>query len=124
MGNRQQQTELERAIERAHKAGIRIAGRGYRRADSARVVAVTSASEPNRWHPVAIYAAHLECDCEASQRWGKVCIHRGLVHELLAAETVERAGQVAPPAVASGGGIAPTRDNASRCGPAVFSLLR
>lgn len=75
---------IARAIERAHARGIRLAGTGTRKSDGRTVYAVTSGSEPNRWHLVTRYDKRLVCDCLAGQR-GQVCQHRGLVYEHLSA---------------------------------------
>src|SRR5258707_111759 len=81
-----QRSELDKAILRAHLHELVIAGRGTRKSDGARVLAVTSKSERNRLHLVAIVGGRLECDCKARC----ICAHRGLVHEALAAERAER----------------------------------
>ena len=81
-----QRAALDAAIERAQRQSIRVAGRGIRKADGARVFAVTSASQPGRWYLVAIeggpQGARLHCDCPARS----YCKHRAAVHEALRAE--------------------------------------
>lgn len=78
----QQQSELEKAIERAHRVGVTILARGIRKADGARVFGVTSQRDVNHLHVVTLEGGRLVCDCAARV----ICCHRGLVHEILAAE--------------------------------------
>ena|SRR5258707_14662532 len=80
-----QRSELDKAILRAHLHELVIAGRGTRKSDGARVLAVTSKSERNRLHLVAIVGGRLECDCKARC----ICAHRGLVHETVKQERAE-----------------------------------
>ena len=81
-----QRSELDKAILRAHLHELAIAGHGTRKSDGARVLAVTSKSERNRLHLVAIVGGRLECDCKARC----ICAHRGLVHESLVTERAQR----------------------------------
>ena len=75
----------ERALDRARRSGVRICGRGRRKSDGAPVIAVSSASQPGRWHLVVILPTRLACDCYAG-RGGKLCTHRATVHQLLLSE--------------------------------------
>lgn len=77
-----ERTQIERAMTRAHQNGIQIAGKGMRKSDNRAVYAVTSASEPNRWHLVVPMHGRLTCTCPAGQH-GTICMHRGLIHEYL-----------------------------------------
>ena len=87
-----QQSITERALERAHQAGIEICARGWRKTDGARVLGVTSASEDNLVHMVTVYDLRLECDCQAAKH-GKYCTHRAVVHDYLVAERFERSNR-------------------------------
>ncbi len=78
-----------RAATRAHESGIAIVGRGYRKADHAPVYAISSATQPNVWHLVAVEQDQLVCNCKAGQH-GRYCQHRALVHETLEAEREAR----------------------------------
>lgn len=78
-----QKTELEKAIERAHRRGIIILARGTRKSDGARVFGVTSQRDPNYLHVVVVLSGRLACDCPARV----ICTHRAIVYEAL---TVER----------------------------------
>lgn len=80
-----QRAALDAALARAERDGIRVTGRGIRKADGARVFAVSSASQPGRWYLVAIEGAQLVCDCAAGQH-GRMCKHRGAVRQRLEAE--------------------------------------
>lgn len=79
-----QRSELERAIERAHKYGLFIAARGTRKVDGARVWGVTSHSKQHSYelHQVVQIGQRLECDCAARV----YCSHKALVHEDLMRE--------------------------------------
>jgi hypothetical protein len=77
-----QRNELERACERAQKAGLRVVGHGYRHIDHAEVYAVPSMRNVNHWHLVAVVGGRLACDCPAGQH-GRMCAHRGCVHAFL-----------------------------------------
>jgi hypothetical protein len=81
----QQKTALAKAPERARTNGLEIMGHGTMKLDGARFLAVNSASRPNVWHVVVIREGRLECDCEAS-KYGRICQHRALAHEVLKAE--------------------------------------
>lgn len=74
---------LNRAIIRAHEKGIRLVSQGYRKTDGERVYAVSSATNPRRWHLVSTYKGHLVCTCPAGQNGVAWCMHRGLIHEHL-----------------------------------------
>lgn len=89
MIQRTQQTQLDAAIERAERAGLEVVGTGHRRSDNARIYAVPSQSEPNRWHIVAVVGSRLVCDCVASQ-YGKICCHRAAVHVELTVQAARR----------------------------------
>lgn len=78
---------LERAYIRAQRLGVHIAGRGRRRVDGVPLFAVTSASQPGRWHVVLALPARLVCDCVARGP----CTHRAVVHaELMRLWRAER----------------------------------
>jgi hypothetical protein len=76
---------IARALHRAHARGLLVTGKGSRKSDGALVYAVTSSSQPGRWHLVAVMGSRLACDCQAGKR-GLVCQHRALVHERILAE--------------------------------------
>jgi hypothetical protein len=76
---------IDRALSRAHTSGLHLIGQGYRRADGARVLVVSSSRDPNVGHVVTIQGSRLHCDCIAAQ-YERYCAHRALVHEVLAAE--------------------------------------
>lgn len=80
-----QRDVIARALQRARERGVRVMGRGARRRDGARVYVVNSASGQGVWHLVAVVEKRLVCDCAAS-RYGRVCVHRAVVHERIAAE--------------------------------------
>ncbi len=73
------------ALDRARRLGVRVTGKGVRRRDGAPVYTVSSASAPGLWHLVVVTGKRLVCDCAAS-RYGRICIHRAVVHERIAAE--------------------------------------
>ena len=77
-----QRAALDAALARAERDGIRVMGQGTRKSDGARVFAVSSASQPGRWHLVVIEAGRLHCDCPARS----YCKHRAVVHARLSAE--------------------------------------
>lgn len=83
-----QRDEYTRALERAHKAGIEISGRGIVKATGERMYAVTSGSEASRWHIVRVSGAQLVCDCTAATH-GRYCQHRAIVREQLGKEAAE-----------------------------------
>lgn len=92
----QQASEFERALARAHRAGLAIAGRGTWKHDGAAFVAVTSSRDAARVHLVTIRAGRLACDCEASQYHPeRICSHRALAHEDLQRQLEARAAAVA-----------------------------
>lgn len=68
-----QEEEIARALERA------------RRRDGARVYAVSSGSAPGVRRLVVVVGKRLVCDCVAG-RYGRVCVHRPVVHERIAGE--------------------------------------
>lgn len=74
--------EYERALARAHQAGLYIVGRGQRKSDGAPIVAVSSSRTPNQFHLVVIGRDRLWCDCPARG----LCAHRALARELLVRE--------------------------------------
>lgn len=78
-------TALAKVLERARKRGVRVTGRGVRRQDGSRVYTVSGASEPGTWHLVAVTGERLVCDCLAG-RYGRVCVHRAVVHERIMLE--------------------------------------
>ncbi len=88
----QQRSELDRAIERAQRAGLVILARGMRKSDGARVWGVTSKSSHDyRLHQVVQVGQRLLCDCPAHV----LCTHRAVVHLDLAREhAATKAAQV------------------------------
>ena len=82
-----QKEVIARALQRARECGVRVMGSGARRRDGARVYVVNSASEPGVWHLVIVAGKRLACDCAAG-RYGRICVHRAVVYERLAAERV------------------------------------
>src|SRR5579862_8213537 len=92
-----QQEQYERALSRARDEAIEIAGHGTRKSDGARVWAVTSAHEDNRWYLVAREADRFVCNCPAGQhRPERMCKHKALVRASLLAER-KLAAHVATP---------------------------
>ncbi len=79
--------EYEKALARAHQAGLVVAARvGYNKETGERVLGVTSASEgENSLHLVTVKDLILTCDCKAAQ-FGRYCQHRAVAHEYLVAE--------------------------------------
>lgn len=71
-----QRTQLDRAIDRAMKAGLEVVGHGFRKSDNAPLYAVPSQSEEGRWHIVILEGARLTCDCKARV----LCAHKATVH--------------------------------------------
>src|SRR5258706_400363 len=87
-----QQTELEAAIERASAAGLEVVAHGHRKAHpNVRIFCVPSLSEPDRWHVISLYGAHLVCDCRSRV----ICAHRAAVHMELVVEAAHRAQHAA-----------------------------
>ncbi len=86
--------EYERALERAHRAGLVVAARvGHNKETGERVLGVTSASEgENSLHLVTVKDLILTCDCKAAQ-FGRYCQHRAVAHEFLVAERFARSDQ-------------------------------
>jgi hypothetical protein len=77
-----QRTQFERALMRAHKAGIGVVGRGTLKATGEKFYAVTSATETVRWHVVIVRGGQLVCDCKGAQH-GNYCQHRAVArHEI------------------------------------------
>lgn len=74
-----QLVELERAIERAGKAGLEVVGQGHRKADGAPVYMVPSATDQNHWHIVVRLGSRLVCDCTAG-KYDRICQHRAAVY--------------------------------------------
>ncbi len=74
--------QYARALTRAQRLGLRVAGRGIVRATGERCMAVSSGSTPNLYHVVAVGADALRCDCIAATH-GRYCAHRALAHEHL-----------------------------------------
>lgn len=87
-----QKNELDKAITRAQAYGIVITGHGRRKSDSARIFCTTSRGNNNHWHIVALVGGRLVCDCAASQ-YGRICVHRAVVHLELVAEAARRRTQ-------------------------------
>jgi hypothetical protein len=85
-----QMSMVDKALKRAHDEGLRILGTGYNRQTGARVLIVSSASDPIRGHVVTVQGDRLHCDCTAAQ-YEQYCMHRALVHEALVAESEARA---------------------------------
>lgn len=105
----QQTGEYERALERAHSAGLKVMGRGAW-TNGATFHVVTSASEAGRFHLVTAHAGRLACDCTAGQH-GRLCQHRALVREQLETELQRQVEQRAA-VVAAEREVAPlARDN-------------
>jgi hypothetical protein len=82
------EADMARARTRAYAAGIRVAARGTRRSDGARVILTTSSEGAARLHCVAVTERALECDCKAGQH-GRYCMHRAVVRDHLVAERAE-----------------------------------
>ena len=79
----EQRSDLDRAIARAHRDGIRIAAHG--RVHGQRAFWVTSASRPTREHLVTVTDGQLVCHCSGGW-YGPICTHHALVHERLVTE--------------------------------------
>ncbi len=79
----------ERALVRAHAAGLKVLGRGSWKNGTAFYV-VTSASELGRFHLVTAHAGRLACDCTAGQH-GRMCSHRAIAHAELERERLAEA---------------------------------
>src|SRR5260221_12029436 len=94
------QTQYERALMRAQRAGVRVVGRGTVRRTGERFYAVRSATEADRWH-IVVQRNGLVCDCTAAQ-YGRYCMHVAVVRAEL-----ERAREIGRKAVASGPEPAP-----------------
>lgn len=80
-----QEKAIARALERARRRGVCVTGKGVRRRDGAHVYTVSSGSAPGLWHLVVVAGRRLVCDCAAGQ-YGRLCVHRAVVHERIAAE--------------------------------------
>lgn len=89
----EQRSELDRAIDRATKAGLEVHGVGRRKSDNARVFAVPSQSEENLYHLVALVGSRLVCECKASQYGHHICCHRAAVHMYLTVEAERKQRQ-------------------------------
>lgn len=74
-----QQSDLERAIERATSDGIMVLAQGRRKRDGARLFWTNSHSHLNGGHIVVWVRNRLVCNCRARQ----VCKHRAPVHMYL-----------------------------------------
>ncbi len=81
--------DYERALSRAHDAGLRVMGKGEW-TNGAAFYVVTSASEAGRFHLVTVHAGRLSCDCRAGVR-GLMCQHRALAHEAIEREAIKAA---------------------------------
>lgn len=81
-----QREQLERAIERVTKASLEVVGHGHRKCDNARIFAVPSQTEPNRWHIVTLVGSRLVCDCQSRV----ICAHRAAVHMEIVVQAAER----------------------------------
>lgn len=73
-----QQSELERAIERATEHGIIVLAQGRFKATNEKFY-LTNSSSTDGVHVVKQHGNHLSCDCQASQH-GKICQHRASVY--------------------------------------------
>lgn len=78
-----------RALARAKKDGIKIAGRGTRKADGKTVYAVTSSRADSRCYCVVVDGSTLTCDCKAGQN-EQYCKHRSLVTQRFMDEATAR----------------------------------
>jgi len=74
-------SDYERALSRAHDAGLKVMGKGEWTSGQTFYV-VSSASEAGRFHLVTQLANRLQCDCRARA----LCMHRGLTHEHIEGE--------------------------------------
>ena len=87
-----QHEQWGRALDRARERGVRVTGRGVRRHDGARVYTVSSASASGTWHLVIVAGKRLGCDCAAS-RFGRICVHRAVVHERIVTDQQAEQGR-------------------------------
>ncbi len=87
-----QHEQWGRALDRARRRGVRVTGRGVRRRDGARVYTVISGSSSGTWHLVVVAGKRLVCDCTAS-RFGRICVHRAVVHERIVTEQQAEQGR-------------------------------
>lgn len=81
-----QQSELDRAIERADKFHIRVMAIGRTKTDRKRVFFTNSHSNDQRWHSVVVEGGRLRCDCASRV----ICVHRACVHTWLVAEAAKK----------------------------------
>jgi hypothetical protein len=115
------ESQLERAIVRAHGCGVYIIGMGRRRADGAHLFVVSSARDPVRGHLVIVAGPHLQCDCAAAQ-YRRLCQHRAIVHERLLAE--RSASQVAAARTAKTSAVFATHDTGAIASRRDTAILR
>jgi hypothetical protein len=76
-----QRGQLERATQRAQKAGLMVVGIGKSKTDGRTVYAVPS-SVPNKLHLVWEQDGSLRCTCVGCAH-GYICLHRAVVHQFL-----------------------------------------
>lgn len=117
---------LARALQRAHARGLAVVGKGTCKDGGAPVYAVTSSSQPGRWHLVMVVGLRLVCDCQAGHR-GLMCQHRALVRERITAERARIAARTAQAAVSHGTRSAPAHPGDTalmRRSNRPFSLLK
>jgi hypothetical protein len=84
-----QKMSYERALARAHSAGLEITGQGHMRTTGDRFLLIPSATEPGRSHVVVVEGARLHCNCQAGS-FGRMCQHRALAHEYLVHESEQK----------------------------------
>lgn len=81
-----ERSELDRAIERAERNGIRIVGRGTLKTSGTRYFITSGktaqANHDHALHYVRVEGCRLVCDCAARV----ICTHRAVVHVELAKE--------------------------------------
>lgn len=82
-----QRSELDKAIERAHREGLVIVARGVVKGSGLRLFWVAPLDDLAHQRCVQVTGQRLTCECPARV----VCKHRGLIHETL--EREERARQ-------------------------------
>lgn len=78
---RNEQTALDKAIERAGRQSVKVLASGRIKSTGQRFWLVSSQSHPERPHIVFLHADthRLSCDCPAGEH-GRVCVHRASVH--------------------------------------------
>ena len=87
-----QQSDLERAIERATDHAIIVIAQGRMKQDNSRFYLTNSHSTPGGVHVVRQYGQRLSCDCAASQH-GKICSHRAATYMHLQVAAARRQAQ-------------------------------